>query len=389
MRHLLTNKNVKWFNAALALLMLGVMIAGCTPQTTEQKSDDSNSPPQTFKGKSQLSEEDYALVVATVDGKEITLGEFERRINSQSQALRSRYGTLERKKEFLKNMIRFELLFNEAERQGFDQHPAVLMEMKQEMVRLMMKDLTLDQIKMSDITEEDINAYYKEHYDEYNQQPQIRVSHILLETQEEANTKHKELVEEISKEPIKARRIFGQYARTASKDQKTAKKSGDLGYLTRGNPEKIDAEIVKQAFTSKKFGDVIPPFKGEAGYHIIMRTGSSPARSRSLEDAHDDIQNLIYRERRNKHQEAFVKQIRKNAKIEINEELLNKIKPPVLKTKPKGIANPLKGKKKFIIPKKKLKNQPPINPELKKTPPKQDPKVIPKKPEPKKTDLNK
>jgi len=56
--------------------------------------------------------------VARVGDEVITADEVRQRLNETSPFLRARYGTLERKKEFLENMVRNELLAQEAVRQA-------------------------------------------------------------------------------------------------------------------------------------------------------------------------------------------------------------------------------------------------------------------------------
>jgi peptidyl-prolyl cis-trans isomerase C len=49
-------------------------------------------------------------VVAKVDDAVITVGDVQERINKQAPFIRSRYTTIEKKKEFLDNLIRFEVM---------------------------------------------------------------------------------------------------------------------------------------------------------------------------------------------------------------------------------------------------------------------------------------
>jgi len=56
------------------------------------------------------SEGDLKQAVARVDNVHITVGEFQERLNQLSPFIRARYTSLERKKEFLDNMVRFEVL---------------------------------------------------------------------------------------------------------------------------------------------------------------------------------------------------------------------------------------------------------------------------------------
>src|SRR5262249_23613934 len=57
--------------------------------------------------------EDLAEVLAKIDDVTITVGEFQDRINKQSPYVRQRYTSVERKKEFLDNLVRFEVLAKE------------------------------------------------------------------------------------------------------------------------------------------------------------------------------------------------------------------------------------------------------------------------------------
>src|SRR5579859_5988463 len=76
-------------------------------------------------GRKGGSESKSGPAVATVGNDTITADEFKKRLEETSPFLRARYTTLERKKEFLDNLIRNELLAQEAEKQGLDKSPAV------------------------------------------------------------------------------------------------------------------------------------------------------------------------------------------------------------------------------------------------------------------------
>src|SRR5438105_15516186 len=63
-------------------------------------------------------------VVAQVGDEKITAEEVRQRLNETSPFLRARYSTAERKKEFLENLVRNELLAQEAVRQSYYKTPA-------------------------------------------------------------------------------------------------------------------------------------------------------------------------------------------------------------------------------------------------------------------------
>ncbi|HEY8926604.1 MAG TPA: hypothetical protein VIU64_19610, partial [Polyangia bacterium] len=63
---------------------------------------------------------ELAQVVAKVDDTVITLGDVQDGINKQAPFVRARYSTPEKKKEFLDNLIRIEVMAKEAEKRGYD-----------------------------------------------------------------------------------------------------------------------------------------------------------------------------------------------------------------------------------------------------------------------------
>src|SRR5437762_10322726 len=78
-------------------------------------------------------------VLAQVDDVVITVADFQERINSQSPYVRARYTSIEHKKEFLDNLVKFELLAAEAQKKGLDRDPEVVRTMKQVMIQKLLK----------------------------------------------------------------------------------------------------------------------------------------------------------------------------------------------------------------------------------------------------------
>src|SRR6266700_4286175 len=70
------------------------------------------------KIKATQDNSELGQVVAKVDDNVITVGDVQERINKQAPFVRSRYTTLDKKKEFLDNLIRFEVMAAEAQKRG-------------------------------------------------------------------------------------------------------------------------------------------------------------------------------------------------------------------------------------------------------------------------------
>jgi len=262
--------------------------------------------------------EDLAEVLAKVDDVTITVGEFQERINQQSPYVRARYTSMERKKEFLDNLVRFEVLAKEAGRRGLDKDPEVIRTMKQVMIQKLLKD-EFDKQKMEDISDADCKKYFDEHQDDYNKAEEVRVSSILVKDQATAK---KVLADARIKgvDNQQFRNLVAEY----SQDLATKDRGGDLRYFDAKTKD-VPREIVDAAFKLQNIGDVSPPIKTSQGIVILKSTGRRKAITRSFDDVKQQIRSKLYRDHRQESMEAFVKQLRDKASVKIDESKLGKV----------------------------------------------------------------
>src|SRR5205085_1638207 len=99
-------------------------------------------------------------VVAEVGDEKITADEVRQRLNETSPFLRARYNTVERKKEFLENMVRNELLAQEAIRQGYDKSPAVREQTKRAMIQELIKHQLDSKLAGTDLPKDELTKAY-------------------------------------------------------------------------------------------------------------------------------------------------------------------------------------------------------------------------------------
>jgi len=148
------------------------------------------------------------------------------------------------------------------------------------------------------VTDEEVRKYYDENKEKFElPSPEIRASHILVDTEEEA----KELLKK-----IKEGADFAELAKQYSEDPATKDLGGDLGYFGKG---KMVPEFEEAAFALKP-GEVSDVVKSEYGYHIIKVTGKRS--SLSFEDAKEDIRDNLENAKKDeefaKHLELWEKQ---------------------------------------------------------------------------------
>ena len=276
---------------------------------------------------SGLPKEHQGKVAARIGDLTITLKEFERRLSEQAPYARARYGSIERKKEFLDNLVRFEVLAAEAAQRGYDRDPDVVQQMKQTMVRKLMSREVQGLVKLADVTDEEMRQYYEEHSDNYHKPEQVRVSQILVSDEARAKKVHADLVKRVNADRRNYRKVFADVARQSSEDAATKARGGDLRFFAKTEEGGTQGKAVSDAaFAIKKVGDVTLPFQDEAGWHILLLTGRKNRYDRSFEQVKRQIQNRIYRKKKREATDKYVADLKAKARVEVKEELLDLVK---------------------------------------------------------------
>src|SRR4051812_18991541 len=228
-------------------------------------------------------------VVATVGNETITADEMKQRLNETSPFLRARYNTLDRKKEFLENLIRNELLAQEAVRQGYDKSPAVKEQMKRAMIQELIRHQLDEKLTGADIADDDLKKFYEAHVDDFVKPERARVFHIFLparETKDKAEAKKKAaaLLKDIDAREKKGEvNAFQSAAMKESKDQLSAPMGGDLRFLSKEELTKAyNAELANAAFDLKTPGDKSVPVETPAGIELVKLQVKTVAMNRSF-----------------------------------------------------------------------------------------------------------
>lgn len=273
-----------------------------------------------------LTREQASQPLATIGETQITVGEFAERLADQSPYLRARFNSPERRREFLENMIRFELLAQEADRRGLDELPDVVRSRNQSMIQQLMREQFEDRIRLEDVTDADVEAFYQAHEDEFHKPPQVRASAVGFADRAAAQ---RALTAQLAHpEDVEA---FRELAASQS-DADLAERRGDLGFFGEDGVRGNDQPDVPQAVAIAAFGiERIGGLHGEVveaadRFWVVKLTGRRPALVRSLEEARRPIQNRIWRERRDQAVEDFVAELRAAADVEVNPSVLESVR---------------------------------------------------------------
>jgi peptidyl-prolyl cis-trans isomerase C len=261
----------------------------------------------------------------------VTAEEFKAKLDEQSPFIRSRYNTLERKKEFLENLIRFELLASEAKARKLDQDPEVQAALKKIMVQKLVRE-SFDEKTGGQASDGDAKKYYEEHQEEFVKPERVRVSQIFFKAAKgspersrksaDAKKVYAKLKSEEAKNPL----AFSNAARDASDDFGSKAAGGDLGYRTRDEIEKQwGSEVASAAFGLKDVGQETSIVESAQGFHIVKLAARQPGLNRSFDEVKPQIVARIGREKRTKDFDAYVKKLREKADVKIYDAELEKI----------------------------------------------------------------
>jgi peptidyl-prolyl cis-trans isomerase C len=269
---------------------------------------------------SVFAEED---VVARIGEEKITISDVERIIGYYEP---EKQKILEQNPQYkvnlLKRIVQGKVISKIARDAGFDKKAGI-----KEQIELLINDfLTIEYIKNNvikeiNVSEEDINLYYKSHKNEFTVPEQVKARHILIRVDksasEEDKKKAKEKAEALLKR-IKNGEDFEKLASEFSEDPGSNKKGGDLGYFSRGRMIKSFEDV---AFSLKP-GEVSDVVETSFGYHIIKVEDRKPEELQPLEKVKDEVREKVFEEFRQARVKGFIDKALKDAKAEIYPEKL-------------------------------------------------------------------
>jgi len=150
----------------------------------------------------------------------------------------------------------------------------------------------------------DSKGYYDSHPDEFKQDEQVKASHILVKTEEEANKVIAEL---------KAGKDFAELAKTYSTDESNKNNGGELGYFDKA---RMVAPFAEAAFSMEVGTFSQAPVKTEFGYHVIKLEDKKPAGTQSYEEVKEQLEEFLINNELQLKISELTETLNKNAKIE-------------------------------------------------------------------------
>lgn len=245
--------------------------------------------------------------LAMINGKPITISEFDLRWSQMPEYARKKYPGTEGRKRFLDELIDREVLLQEAKKRGIDRDRSLMERLERFKERSMLDVLVREEVDSHvAVSGEDIKAYYDAHPDNFATAEQFRVSHILVKTNSEAEEYRKRLAQGED---------FAVLARKVSVDALTRTKGGDLGILKKGQA----APEFERVLVALKPGEVSEPVATQFGYHLIKLVDRISAPALSYESAKDRVKEQVMIEKKQQRFKELVASLRAQAKVRVSD----------------------------------------------------------------------
>ncbi len=163
------------------------------------------------------------------------------------------------------------------------------------------------------VTDAEVQAYYKQHQDEYQVKDQVKVRHILIAVPQGADAKTDAAAKAKAEDLLKQIKQGGNFAELASKnsdDPGSKAQGGELGWLDRG---KTVPEFDKEAFSLAP-GQTSGVIKTQFGYHILQVEDKKTAHERPLDEVKPEIVPVLEQQKAGAAEQTFATQLSADAK---------------------------------------------------------------------------
>lgn len=259
----------------------------------------------------QKAEQKAGAYVARVGKTVITEADIEKELKSLPPQIQKVFEGKEGRERLLDELVKKEMLYQEARNRGLENDPGYKQKLdefrKLTLISLLLEKEIEDKVK---IGEKEARAYYDTHKEEFMTNNQIRASHILVKTEDEANS----ILSEIKKGAD-----FAKLAQSRSIDTGSAKNGGDLGYFSRGQ---MVPEFEGTAF-KLKVGEVSRPVRTQYGYHIIKVTEKREGKPIEFDKIKDLVVQKLTAEKQKEVFDSYIESLKKRYDMEIKKEALN------------------------------------------------------------------
>jgi len=226
-------------------------------------------------------------------------------LNEQKRNMLQRYKDPQVKEQFLQSWLAEEILYRQALEENLSQKPEVKKQLG-DLTRTVLSRYLMDRELASKIhiTETDLQTYYAANKDKYAEPTKARISHILVDSKDQAD----ELIKRINNGED-----FENLAKEFSIDKSTKEKGGKIETdVTKGSyiPGIGESEeLNKKIFSAAGATLLDEPFKTDKGWEIVKVDEIEPEKQKSFDQVRQQIMVALMNQKRQDVQQDYIKQL--------------------------------------------------------------------------------
>lgn len=230
----------------------------------------------------------------------------------------------------LTNMLETKTLAVFAEQDGLDKvpmHQAMLKLAEQSQLAIFTKNKVYEEAeKAFEASQDKYEARAREKYqigkkEKYTKPPQVRVSHILIEVNDERKSEEAKMLATQVRDKVAQGEDFNRLADKFSDDPGVKRNHGKLGWVDRRTLEPPFAEA---AFSLEKDGDISEPVRTMYGWHLIKREGYKDVEVMPFDVVKIQIMGDLKKEAMNERLGDLSAKIRQDANLKLHEDAILK-----------------------------------------------------------------
>ncbi len=154
-----------------------------------------------------------------------------------------------------------------------------------------------------ELTDEEVLEYFIQNKQEFDTSEQVNASHILVDTEEEAN----DIIAQLNDGGD-----FAELAAEHSKDASNAAQGGALGFFGRGQ---MVGPFEEAAFSMEP-GDISEPVQTDFGFHIIKVEDKTESEEAKLEDVSEEIEGILRDEKMSSAYSVWYEEVQQKYEVE-------------------------------------------------------------------------
>ena len=259
-------------------------------------------------GAEKITEADFdAVIESEIENQLEPMAPFmtPEQFGEQKKKMLEQYKNPQAKQQYLQAWLAQEVLYRQALEEELAEKPEAK-KLIDQLTRGALSQLLMNRELASkiNITETDVQTYYAANKDKFIEPARAKISHILLEDQQQAN-------ELISR--IKGGEDFGELARQFSKDESTKEKAGKIETEVQEDSSipgiGTYEELNKKIFAADAPKVLDEPFKTEKGWEIVKVETLTPKRQKELDEVSQQVISMLANQKRQDVQSSYIEQM--------------------------------------------------------------------------------